>query len=85
MTSKNPFEIRLEVMKMAKEMMDNHYNDSMNAWWTMVNSYADAHNKSVDEMLKQTEGLMKTKPAMYTPSDIMTKAQELYGFVSKKD
>lgn len=85
MTSKNPFEIRLEVMKMAKEMMDAHYNDSMNAWWTMVNNYADRHSMMTDELLKHTEELMKTKPAMYTPKEIMDKAQELYGFVSKKD
>lgn len=85
MTSKNPFEIRLEVMKMAKEMMDAHYNDSMNAWWTLVNSYAENHNKAVHEILKESEELMKTKPTMYTPKEIMDKAQELYGFVSKKD
>jgi hypoxanthine phosphoribosyltransferase len=85
MTSKNPFEIRLEVMKMAKEMMDVHYSDSMNAWWTLVNSYAENHNKAVHEILKESEELMKTKPAMYTPKEIMEKAQELYGFVSKKD
>lgn len=85
MTSKNPFEIRLEVMKMAKEMMDSHYNDSMNAWWTMVNNYAERHSMMTDELVKHTEELMKTKPAMYTPADIMSKAQELYGFVSKKD
>ena len=85
MTSKNPFEIRFEVMKMAKEMMDTHYNDSMNAWWTLVNSYAENHNKAVHEILTESEELMKTKPIMYTPKEIMEKAQELYGFVSKKD
>lgn len=85
MTSKNPFEIRLEVLKMAKEMMETTYNDSMSAWWNLANSYAETHNKSVDDFLKQSEELMKTKPAMYTPKEIMDKAQELYGFVSKKD
>jgi head-tail adaptor len=85
MTTKNPFEIRLEVLKMAKEMMDTAYSDSMNAWWSLANSYADAQNKSIDEFIKQSEELMKTKPAMYSPEDIMKKAQELYGFVSKKD
>lgn len=84
-TSKNAFEIRLEVLKMAKEMMETTYNNSMSAWWNLANSYAEAHNKSVDEFIKQSEELMKTKPAMYTPKEIMDKAQELYGFVSKKD
>jgi ferritin-like metal-binding protein YciE len=85
MTNKNPFEIRLEVLKMAKEMMDNHYNESMNAWWSMVTKYTEEQNKTVDQVLKQTEELMTTKPSMYTPKDIMEKAQELYGFVTKKD
>lgn len=85
MTNKNPFEIRLEVLKMAKEMMDNHYNESMNAWWSMVTKYTEEQNKTVDQVLKQTEELMTTKPSMYTPKDIMEKAQELYGFVAKKD
>jgi hypothetical protein len=83
--NKNGFEIRLEVLKMAKEMMDQSYNDASNAWWSMVNSYADAANKTTEEFLKQSEDLMKNKPQMYTPADIMTKAQELYSFVAKKD
>ena len=83
--SKNGFEIRLEVLKMAKEMMDQSYKDASNAWWSMVNSYADAANKTTEEFLKQTEELMKNKPQMYTPADIMAKAQELYSFVAKKD
>jgi hypothetical protein len=83
--NKNGFEIRLEVLKMAKEMMDQSYNDASNAWWSMVNSYADSANKTTEEFLKQSEDLMKNKPVMYTPSDIMTKAQELYSFVAKKD
>jgi len=84
MTNKNPFEIRLEVLKMAKEMMDTSYNDSMNAWWNLANSYAEVHNKSVEQFISQSEDLMKTKPIMYTPQEIATKAQELYDFVAKK-
>lgn len=85
MTTKNPFEIRLEVLKMAKEMMDASYHDAMSGWWNLANSYADAQNKTVEEFIKQSEDFMKAKPAMYTPAEIMAKAQELYGFVSKKD
>jgi hypothetical protein len=85
MISKNPFEIRLEILKMAKEMMDTNYNDAMNGWWNLANTYAEATNKSTEEFLKQSEDLMKSKPTMYTPKDIMEKAQELYSFVSKKD
>jgi head-tail adaptor len=85
MTSKNPFEIRLEVLKMAKEMMDTSYSDSMNGWWSLVNSYAEAQNKSVEEFIKQSAEMMNTKPTMYTPEEMMKKAQELYSFVSRKE
>ena len=82
MTSKNGFEIRLEVLKMAKEMMDQQYNDATNAYWGTINEMAQKWNKSIEELVKQTQDV---KPVMYTPSQIMEKAQELYGFVSKKD
>lgn len=82
MTNKTPFEIRLEVLKMAKEMMDQQYNDSNTAYWGMINSAAEKWNKSIEDLVKQTQDL---KPAMYTPADMMSKAQELYGFVTKRD
>lgn len=82
MTSKNGFEIRLEVLRMAKEMMDQQYNDASNAYWTAVNGLAASWNKSASELIEQTSSM---KPVMYSPEDIMKKAQELYGFVVKKD
>ena len=80
--NKNGFEIRLEVLRMAKEMMDQQYNDSTNAYWGMINSAAENWNKSIEDLVKQTQDL---KPAMYSPADMMLKAQELYSFVAKKD
>lgn len=82
MTTKNGFEIRLEVLKMAKDMMDQQYNDASNAYWSTLHATAEKWNKSVEELVKQTQDM---KPAMYSPAEIMEKAQELYGFVSKKD
>jgi hypothetical protein len=81
-TNKNGFEIRLEVLKMAKEMMDQQYHETANAYWNTINTLAETWNKSAAELIEQTQSM---KPAMYSPQDIMTKAQELYGFVAKKD
>lgn len=78
----NGFEIRLEVLKMAKEMMDQQYNDSTNAYWSMITSAADNWNKSIEDLVKQTQDI---KPPMYSPEDMMKKAQELYSFVAKKE
>jgi hypothetical protein len=80
--NKNGFEIRLEVMKMAKEMLDHQYAESSNAYWTAINTMAENWNKSVEELVEQTKAV---KPVMYTPQEIVEKAQELYNFVSKKD
>lgn len=78
----NGFEIRLEVLKMAKEMMDRQYDEASNAYWNSINSLAETWNKSASELVEQTQSM---KPAMYSPDEMMKKAQELYGFVSKKD
>lgn len=80
--NKNGFEIRLEVLKMAKEMMDQQYTEASNAYWSACSALAENWNKSAAELIEQTQSM---KPAMYTPADIMAKAQELYGFVAKKD
>jgi hypothetical protein len=80
--NKNGFEIRLEVLKMAKEMLDQQYSEASNVYWTTINNMAETWNKSASELIEQTQAM---KPMMYSPEDIMKKAQELYGFVSKKD
>lgn len=82
MSNMNPFEIRLEILKMAKDMMDRQYDEATNAYWQAVNSYSEKWNTSVEELVKKTQDL---KPAAYTPKEMMEKAAELYGFVSKKD
>lgn len=82
MTNKNGFEIRLEVLKMAKEMMDQQFSEASNTYWNSVYSAAEKWNTSVSEAITK---IGVVAPVMYSPADIMTKAQELYGFVAKKD
>lgn len=81
MTSKNGFEIRLEVLKMAKEMMDRQYDEASNGYWNTINNLAENWNKSASELIEQTSSM---KPVMYSPSEMMEKAQELYTFVSSR-
>jgi hypothetical protein len=73
MTTKSPFQIRSEILELAKEYMDKQsamnieYAEKLHALGKMqVEDYVNAF-----------------KP--YTYEDLMKKAQELYGFVSKKD
>jgi hypothetical protein len=66
---------------MAKEMMDRQYDETSNAYWTAINNLAENWNKSATELVEQTKTM---KPTMYSPAEMMEKAQELYTFVSSR-
>lgn len=72
-TNKNPFEIRQEVLQMAKDYMDRQ--------WEMNYQFA---LQLFDQGKKTTEE-MKAAMTPYSTEELIKKAQELYGFVSKKD
>lgn len=72
MTHKNPFEIRSDVLKLAKEYMDtqHHLNvQLMNDMYEMGKaSYEDVQNAY----------------QMYTTDELVKRAQEMYFFVCDK-
>jgi predicted translin family RNA/ssDNA-binding protein len=73
MTTKNPFEIRAEVLQLAKEYMDQSYHMNLNFM-----------QKAMEEGRKTFEEYQEAVK-MYSTEDLMKKAQEMYSFVSKKD
>ena len=78
MSNKSPFELRFDVLKMAKDLMDQQYEIANQEYWTMVNQ-AEKNSQDVKEVFE------KYTPKMYQPQEIMSKAEELYKFVTKKD
>ena len=78
MSNKNPFEIRFDVLAMAKELADRQYDMAQQQYWTMVEQ-AQKNSQDVTQVFD------KYTPKMYQPSEIMAKAEELYKFVTKKD
>ncbi len=78
MSNKSPFELRVDVLKMAKDLMDQQYEIANQQYWTMVNQ-AEKNSQDVKEIFE------KYTPKMYQPQEIMSKAEELYKFVTKKD
>ena len=72
MTNKNPFEIRSEMLQLAKDYMDQQYQ--MNIMFA---------EKMVDEGKKTIEEI-KDSYNMYSMDDLMEKAKEMYNFVSEK-
>lgn len=79
MSTKNPFEIRLEVLKMAREMLETSYVESSKLAWDMVSRIAEYQNKHITELEAYYDTI---KPKMYSAQDIIAKATELYDFIN---
>lgn len=73
MSNKNPFEIRAEMLNIAKEYMDDQHKLNVRFMEKMV----EEGKRSVEEL--------QTVYQMYSMEDLMEKAKEMYSFVSKKD
>ena len=73
MSNKNPFEIRAEMVQLAKEYMDKQWEANMD----LMNNMYDQGKATIEQMQEAY------KP--YSVKDMMEKAQEMYSFVSKKD
>jgi hypothetical protein len=73
MSNKNPFEIRAEMLNIAKEYLDDQHKLNMKFMEKMV----EEGQKSVADL----QDVYK----MYTMEDLLEKAKEMYSFVSTKD
>ena len=72
MSNKNPFEIRSEMLAMAKDYLDQQYH--MNLEFT----------QKMFEQGKKTSEEMQSALTMYSTQELMDKAKELYSFVATK-
>lgn len=77
MSNKNPFEIRTELLQMAKDYMDRQYE-------TAYSFAGQAFQTAVEQQKVAIEEWEKYMPKMYSMEDLTKKAQELYGFVTSK-
>lgn len=73
MSNKNPYEIRADMLHMAKDYLDRQWE--MNYMFT----------QQLFEQGKKTAEEMQAALKPYSVEEMMKKAQELYSFVSKKD
>ena len=72
MSNKNPFEIRSDMLQLAKDYMDQQYHMNI--------QFAE---KMMEEGKKTAEE-MQAEYKMYSMEDLMAKAKEMYSFVSDK-
>ena len=75
--SKNPYECRLETLKMAKEMLDQQYFLKENLMNRMLDQATD-NKTSVQKAYEEYA------PSMYSPQDIISKAVELNTFIGER-
>lgn len=72
----NPYQIRTDVMSMAKEMLDKAYDTQMTLAYTVMNQYKENSEQAL-------EAWNRYVPKMYTPEELKKQAETLYEFVSK--
>ena len=73
MANKNPFEIRADMLKLAKDYMDSQYHMNVQ----LMNDMYEQGNKTYEEVQDAYK--------MYSMDELMNKAKEMYSFVSNKD
>lgn len=76
--TKTPYEIRFDLLLMAKDMLDRQYEQSAAIAW-------QALEKGMETNKTLYKDLEKYVPKMFTPEEIVEQAERLQGFVNKKD
>jgi len=78
MSNKNPYELRYDILVMAKEMADKHYDTQAQLAWHA----AELYKENADKALEAWE---KYIPKALSPDEIKKNAQDLYTFIMNKD
>lgn len=73
MSNKNPFEIRSEVLELAKDYMDQQYRTNV-----------EFAKKAFEEGQRSFEEYQAAVTKIYSMDELMDKAKEMYSFVSDK-
>ena len=76
--SKTPYELRFDILTMAKEMLDRQYEQASTMAWEAFTRAAEVNK----ELYKDVD---KYLPKMFTPEEIINQAEKLQSFINKKD
>ena len=76
--TKNPFELRYDVLNMSKEMLDRAYETNRE----IAMRAFDLAGQNSEQAMAAWERYV---PKMYTPEKIKKNAEMLYEFVTNKD
>jgi hypothetical protein len=76
--AKTPYEIRLDLLTMAKDMLDKQYEAASNMAWKAFEKAAEDNKdmyKSFDQYI----------PKMFRPDEVISQAEKLQEFINRKD
>lgn len=73
----NPYQIRSDILAMAKEMLDKQYDMQM----TLAHQAMEMYKENAEQAL---EAYKRYVPKAITPEEIKEQAEKLYEFVSEK-
>lgn len=76
--SKTPYELRFDILQMAREIVERSYDEKYNMAWSYIN---DCMEKG-KELTKQKFDELAPNPI--SADEIKAKARELYEFVETK-
>jgi methionine synthase II (cobalamin-independent) len=76
--AKTPYEIRLDLLTMAKDMLDKQYEAASNMAWKAFEK-ASEDNK---DMYKSFDQYI---PKMFHPDEVISQAEKLQEFINRKD
>jgi hypothetical protein len=76
--SKTPYEIRLDIMKMAQEMLDREQINKQNTFFAKLETLR-ASNADANTI---TAFIDEHNPKMYESGDVVTRSSALYAFVN---
>jgi len=74
----NPYQIRTDLLAMAKEMLDKAFDTQMTIAYQAMKQYKEDSKQAY-------EAWNKYIPKMYTPDELKKQAEELYEFVNNND
>jgi hypothetical protein len=77
--NKTPFEVRLDILKMAQEMLDRETDIKQNAFNAKLDTIRNDPKSSADSI----NAFIDThSPKMYEPSEVVARSTALYSFVN---
>lgn len=76
--NKTPFEVRLDILKMAQEMLDREKDIEQQKFCAKLDTLR-ASSASIDDINQFIDG---NSPKMYEPGDVVARSSALYSFVN---